>query len=161
MGIFCFLASSTVAAIKAVKPECPLFCLPGRGPDRCRVGEAHRWCRNPPAVPPGTQKRCVVLLRNAWWVTQKTLTHPTFMTGADSIRIYRGRKNGRNGDILLFGEKWAGEMGEKWGHSAFWHLPLLQRPRLGGKWKMGTFCFLVASIAAAIKAVKPECPLFC
>ena len=23
-------------------------------------------------------KKGVVLLRNAWWVTQKTLTHPTF-----------------------------------------------------------------------------------
>ncbi len=24
-------------------------------------------------------KKCVVLLRNAWWVTQKTLTHSTFL----------------------------------------------------------------------------------
>jgi hypothetical protein len=30
MGIFCFLVASIVATIKAVKPECPLFCLAGR-----------------------------------------------------------------------------------------------------------------------------------
>jgi len=32
----------------------------------------HQMCRQ------ALIKKCIVLLRNAWWVTQKTLTHPTF-----------------------------------------------------------------------------------
>ena len=32
----------------------------------------HQMCRQ------ALIKKCVVLLRNAWWVTQETLTHPTF-----------------------------------------------------------------------------------
>ena len=32
----------------------------------------HQLCRQ------ALLKKGVVLLRNAWWVTQKTLTHPTF-----------------------------------------------------------------------------------
>ena len=32
----------------------------------------HQMCRQ------ALIKKGVVLLRNAWWVTQKTLTHPTF-----------------------------------------------------------------------------------
>jgi hypothetical protein len=33
----------------------------------------HRMCRQ------ALIKKSVVLLRNAWWVTPKTLTHPTFL----------------------------------------------------------------------------------
>ena len=38
----------------------------------------HRMCRQ------ALIKKCVVLLRNVWWVTQKPLTHPTFITEVQS-----------------------------------------------------------------------------
>jgi hypothetical protein len=41
------------------------------------VGWARRVCRNPPAVPQALTKKRIVSLRNPWWVTQETLTHPT------------------------------------------------------------------------------------
>lgn len=45
--------------------------------NQCRVGEARSLCRTPPACRQALIQKCIVLLCNAWWVTQKPLTHPT------------------------------------------------------------------------------------
>ena len=57
-------------------------------------------CRNPPGVPPGTHKKCNVSLRNAWWVTQKTLTHPTLHLGLSKCHSCHSRFGSR-----LFGSR--------------------------------------------------------
>ena len=36
-------------------------------------GVTHHLCRQ------ALIKKCIVSLRDVWWVTQNTLTHPTFM----------------------------------------------------------------------------------
>jgi hypothetical protein len=56
----------------------------------------HRMCRQ------ALIKKCVVLLRNAWWVTQKALTHPTFRLTVSAIRV-RIQKTERGRQATRFG----------------------------------------------------------